>query len=59
MATLPELLHTLVQLNGSDLHITTQTPPQIRVHGKLQTLTLEPHTRPYAIWQLLAPGVSD
>jgi twitching motility protein PilT len=40
MATLPELLQTLVQLNGSDLHITTQTPPQVRVHGKLQTLDL-------------------
>src|SRR6188472_3535236 len=40
MATLPELLRTLVDNNGSDLHITTQTPPQIRVHGKLQTLDL-------------------
>src|SRR6187200_3541124 len=40
MATLPELLQTLVDVNGSDLHLTTQTPPQIRVHGKLQTLDL-------------------
>ena len=32
----------LVQVNGSDLHITTQTPPQIRVHGKLQILDLPP-----------------
>src|SRR5436190_916614 len=40
MATLPELLQTLVEVNGSDLHLTTQTPPQIRVHGKLQTLDL-------------------
>ena len=40
MATLPELLTTLVELSGSDLHLTTQTPPQIRVHGKLQTLDL-------------------
>ena len=40
MATLPELLQTLVENNGSDLHITTQTPPQIRVHGKLQMLDL-------------------
>ena len=36
MATLPELLKTLVDNNGSDLHITTNTPPQIRVHGHLQ-----------------------
>jgi twitching motility protein PilT len=42
MATLPELLQTLVEHSGSDLHITTQTPPQIRVHGKLQTLDLAP-----------------
>src|SRR6187200_3559533 len=40
MATLPELLRTLVDNEGSDLHITTQTPPQIRVHGKLQVLDL-------------------
>ena len=36
MATLPELLRKVVELEGSDLHITTQTPPQIRVHGHLQ-----------------------
>jgi twitching motility protein PilT len=42
MATLPELLQTLVEVSGSDLHITTQTPPQIRVHGKLQMLDLPP-----------------
>jgi twitching motility protein PilT len=30
------LLKTLVEAGGSDLHITTQTPPQIRVHGHLQ-----------------------
>src|SRR5687768_4552999 len=38
MATLPELLTTLVSLEGSDLHITTNTPPQVRVHGHLQRL---------------------
>ncbi len=42
MATLPELLQTLVDNEGSDLHLTTQTPPQIRVHGKLQVLDLPP-----------------
>ena len=42
MATLPELLQTLVDNQGSDLHLTTQTPPQIRVHGKLQVLDLPP-----------------
>jgi twitching motility protein PilT len=42
MATLPELLKTLVDNNGSDLHLTTNTPPQIRIHGKLQPLDLPP-----------------
>ncbi|HXW04696.1 MAG TPA: type IV pilus twitching motility protein PilT [Vicinamibacterales bacterium] len=42
MATLPELLQTLVEHSGSDLHLTTQTPPQIRVHGRLQMLDLPP-----------------
>jgi twitching motility protein PilT len=36
MATLPELLKKVVELEGSDLHITTNTPPQIRVHGHLE-----------------------
>src|SRR6478752_6389606 len=40
MATLPELLQTLVANSGSDLHITTDTPPQIRVHGHLKPLDL-------------------
>ena len=44
MATLPELLTVLVEQNGSDLHLTTNTPPQIRVHGKLRQLDLPPLT---------------
>jgi twitching motility protein PilT len=40
MSTLPELLKTLVEMEGSDLHITTNTPPQVRVHGHLQRLQL-------------------
>src|SRR5881296_3690000 len=40
MAPLPDLLKTLVELGGSDLHIATQTPPQVRVHGHLQRLPL-------------------
>ena len=36
MNTLPELLRKVVELEGSDLHITTDTPPQIRVHGHLE-----------------------
>jgi twitching motility protein PilT len=40
MATLLEMLKTTVELNGSDLHLTTDTPPQVRVHGELQRLPL-------------------
>ena len=40
MATLPDLLKTTVDMKGSDLHITTNTPPQVRVNGKLQRLGL-------------------
>lgn len=38
MLNLHQLLKTLVEANGSDLHITTDTPPQIRVDGKLTPL---------------------
>src|SRR6187399_1204335 len=40
MATLPELLQQMVSMQGSDLHVTTNTPPTIRVHGKLTRLDL-------------------
>jgi len=41
VATLPDLLKTMVDMEGSDLHhIATQTPPQVRVHGHLQRLPL-------------------
>jgi twitching motility protein PilT len=36
------LLKTLVDNHGSDLHLTTNTPPQVRIHGKLQPLDLPP-----------------
>src|SRR4029079_14313074 len=39
-ATLPDLLKTLVDMEGSDLHIATNTPPQIPVHGHLQRLAM-------------------
>jgi twitching motility protein PilT len=38
MATLPDLLKITVDMGGSDLHIATNTPPQVRVNGKLQRL---------------------
>src|SRR5689334_22994154 len=43
-ATLSDLLKKLLELSGSDLHITTNSPPQIRVHGHLQPLDMPPMT---------------
>src|SRR5262245_35376440 len=36
--TIPGLLKKTVEMDGSDLHLTTDTPPQVRVHGHLQRL---------------------
>src|SRR5438045_3232156 len=36
--SLSELLHKLSELGGSDLHVTTGTPPLIRVHGEIRPL---------------------
>lgn len=35
---LHELLKKLIELNGSDLHLTTGTPPQVRIDGELRPL---------------------
>src|SRR4029079_12387931 len=43
-ATLNQLLKSMVEAGGSDLHITTNSPPQIRVDGVLQPLNLPPMT---------------
>src|SRR5258707_6816677 len=42
--TLSELLKKMLDLAGSDLHITTNSPPQVRVHGHLQPLDMPPLT---------------
>jgi twitching motility protein PilT len=44
MANLHQLLKELVERGGSDLHITTNSPPQVRVDGKLTPLDLPPLT---------------
>ena len=40
--TMHQLLKTLVDQGGTDLHITTNSPPQIRVHGKMVPLQVPP-----------------
>ncbi|HEY6838244.1 MAG TPA: type IV pilus twitching motility protein PilT [Geobacteraceae bacterium] len=42
MANLHQLLKELVERGGSDLHITTNSPPQIRLDGKLTPLNAPP-----------------
>ena len=42
MATLPDLLKQAVELQGSDLHLSIGSPPQVRVHGELQKIAGEP-----------------
>ncbi|HEY7293218.1 MAG TPA: type IV pilus twitching motility protein PilT [Vicinamibacterales bacterium] len=56
--TLPELLKLLVDREGSDLHITTSTAPQIRVHGHLQRLQL-PELAPAETKQLVYSVLTD
>ncbi len=46
MANLHQLLKTLIEKNASDLHITTGTPPQLRIDGKLTPLKMPPLTPP-------------
>jgi twitching motility protein PilT len=58
MPTLPELLKTTVDLNGSDLHIATNTPPQVRVHGHLQRLA-GPDMSPSDTKQLVYSVLTD
>ncbi len=43
-ATLSELLKKMLEMSGSDLHITTNSPPQVRVHGHLTPLEGTPLT---------------
>jgi twitching motility protein PilT len=41
---LQDLLKTMIEHDATDLHITTGTPPQIRVYGRLVPLDLSPLT---------------
>jgi twitching motility protein PilT len=56
--TLPELLKKTVDLDGSDLHLAIDTPPQVRVHGKLQRLAL-PDLTPAETKQLAYSVLTD
>src|SRR5258708_11068585 len=42
--TLSELLKKMIEMGGSDLHITTNSAPRVRVHGHLRPLEMSPLT---------------
>jgi twitching motility protein PilT len=42
MANLPQLLKTMIEKGATDLHLTTGSPPQLRIDGELVPLDLEP-----------------
>ena len=61
---LTELLQLLINLNGSDLHITTNSPPRVRVNGELCELSDYPSltaedTKSYAYSFMSQPQKSD
>ncbi len=42
MANMHQLLKAMIEKGASDLHITTGTPPQLRIDGKLHALKMPP-----------------
>src|SRR5947199_7845791 len=56
--SLSDLLKRMLEMNGSDLHITTNSPPQIRVHGHLVPLDL-PQLTPAETKQLAYSVMTD
>jgi len=42
MASMHQLLKTMIEKNASDLHLTTGTSPQLRIDGKLHPLRMPP-----------------
>ena len=57
-ATLSDLLKKMLEMSGSDLHISTNSPPQVRVHGHLQPLDL-PMLSPSETKQLAYSVLTD
>jgi twitching motility protein PilT len=57
--TLPDLLKKMTERGGSDLHLTTNSPPQVRVHGHLHQLTEYPPLTPAQTKQLAYSVLTD
>ena len=58
MVAIEELLEKLVAENGSDLHISSNLPPAMRVDGKLRRMDYPPLT-PDEVENLLFPMLSN
>jgi twitching motility protein PilT len=56
---LPDLLKKMTDLGGSDLHVTTNSPPQVRVHGHLRPLDGFPAFTPAQTKQLAYSVLTD
>jgi twitching motility protein PilT len=56
--SLPELLKTTFEMGGSDLHLATGSPPQVRVNGHLQRLD-EPMLAPDVVKALAYSVLTD
>ena len=56
--SLSDLLKRMLEMSGSDLHLTTNSPPQIRVHGHLVPLDL-PQMTPAETKQLAYSVMTD
>jgi twitching motility protein PilT len=59
LPTLSELLKRMVDSGGSDLHITTNSPPRIRLHGELKPLDDVPPLGPADTKQLTYSILTD
>ncbi|HEX8370092.1 MAG TPA: type IV pilus twitching motility protein PilT [Pyrinomonadaceae bacterium] len=57
--TLPDLLRKMTDMGGSDLHLTTNSSPQVRVHGHLHQLTEYPPLTPAQTKQLAYSVLTD
>jgi len=59
LPTLTELLKVMVDAGGSDLHITTGSPPRMRVHGELTPCNWLPALSPSDTKQLAYSVLTD
>jgi twitching motility protein PilT len=59
LPTLSELLKRMVDSGGSDLHITTNSPPRVRLHGELKPLEDVPPLGPADTKQLTYSILTD